>query len=192
MAMPAPLVVPTYTIEDLDHFPDDGNRYELLDGVLLVTPAPIPGHQLVIAGLFHELSNYLKPSGLAHIVTPGAVETGAKTHLEPDLLVFPTSEPSGLKWGSIRRWWLAVEVFSHSSRTYDREYKRDAYLALGVDEVWLVDWLNQAVFVSRRGGPRDESCEHVLEWHPGAMPAPLQISLDAQFGNVDPAGYWGS
>lgn len=192
MAMPAPLVVPTYTIGDLDRFPSDGNRYELLDGVLLVTPAPIPGHQLVIAGLFHELSNYLKPMGLAHVVAPGAVETGPKTHLEPDLLVFPTSEPSGLKWGAIRRWWLAVEVFSHSSRTYDREYKRNAYLAMGVDEVWLVDWLNQAVFVSRQGGPRDESYEHVLEWHPGAIQAPLQINLDALFGDLDPSGYWGS
>ena len=37
MAMPAPLVVPSYTIDDLDRFPADGNRYELLDGVLLVT-----------------------------------------------------------------------------------------------------------------------------------------------------------
>ena len=57
MAMPAPLVVPSYTIEDLDRFPADGNRYELLDGVLLVTPAPLPGHQLVIAGLFHALDS---------------------------------------------------------------------------------------------------------------------------------------
>jgi hypothetical protein len=49
MAMPA--LVPTYTIDDLEAFPQDGNRYELLDGVLLVTPRAAPPHQIARAGL---------------------------------------------------------------------------------------------------------------------------------------------
>jgi len=192
MAMPAPLVVPTYTIEDLERFPDDGNRYELLAGVLLVTPAPIPGHQIVIARLLHELFNYLKAEGLAHAVGPGAVETGEDTHLEPDILVFPASEPINREWSAVRRWWLAAEVFSRSSKTYDRDYKRNAYLALGVEEVWLVDWVKKVVFVSRRGGTKDAPYEGQLDWHPAAMAAALTIDLKKIFDGLDHTDDWGS
>ena len=43
--------IPLYTVDDLDLFPDDGNRYELLDGVLIVTPAPSQLHQIIAARL---------------------------------------------------------------------------------------------------------------------------------------------
>lgn len=181
MAMPTPLVVPSYTIEDLDRFPADGNRYELLDGVLLVTPAPMPAHQVVIAELFYRLAHYLAPAERGRVVSPGAVEIAPKTHLEPDLLVFPTTEPLNQKWASIRRWWLAVEVFSDSSVVYDRDFKRDAYLAMGVEEVWLVDWWDQAVYVSRRGAPKDVLHQETLSWHPEGMPEPLHIDLQHTF-----------
>jgi len=181
MAMPAPLVVPTYTIEDLERFPDDGNRYELLDGVLLVTPAPMPPHQLVIAELLYCIAHYLAAAGLGRVVAPGAVEIAPKTHLEPDLLVFPSTEPLNQKWAAIRRWWLAVEVFSDSSVIYDRDFKRDAYLALGVREVWLVDWWDRALYVSRSGQTKDARQRDVVEWHPPGMPGPLQIDLERIF-----------
>ncbi len=52
------LVIPRYTIADLDAFPDDGNRHELLHGLLLVTPAPSLTHQHVVATLFRLLTVY--------------------------------------------------------------------------------------------------------------------------------------
>ncbi len=184
MAMPAPVVVPTYTIEDLDRFPDDGNRYELLDGVLLVTPAPMPPHQVVIAELLTAVAVYLRPGGAARVVSPGAVEIAPKTHLEPDLLVFPASEPLDRKWSGIGRWWLAVEVFSDSSVIYDRDFKRDAYLALGVPEVWLVNWWDRIVYVSRWGETKDLSHREILTWHPAGMPEPLCIDLERLFRDL--------
>jgi Uma2 family endonuclease len=184
MAMPASVVVPTYTIEDLEHFPDDGNRYELLDGVLLVTPAPLPPHEVVIGRLFGSIAGYIQPSGLAHAVSHGAVEIVPKTHLEPDILVFPSNQPLDRKWAEIRDWWLAVEVFSESSRIYDRDFKRNAYLAMGVAEVWLVDWWDRAVYVSRKGGRTDERQQERLPWHPHNMPNPLHLDLSRVFQDL--------
>ena len=45
------VTIPRYTVDDLEHFPHDGNRYELLDGVLLVTPGPGPMHQIIASHL---------------------------------------------------------------------------------------------------------------------------------------------
>ena len=51
--MAMPVAVPRYTVDDLDSFPDDGNRYELLDGVLPVSPAPSFLHEIVVQRISH-------------------------------------------------------------------------------------------------------------------------------------------
>lgn len=179
--MAMPLTVPSYGIEDLERFPDDGNRYELLDGVLLVTPAPLPAHQFVISRLQAALMAYVQTPGRAYVVGPGAVEIVPKTHLEPDILVVPSGQPLNRKWSAIRNWWLAVEVFSESSVIYDRDFKRNAYLAMGVAEVWLVDWLEEVVYVSRRSEPVDVPHTDTLIWHPATMERPLLLELAGVF-----------
>jgi Uma2 family endonuclease len=183
--MVMPLTLPVYTLEMLREFPDDGNRYELLEGFLIVTPAPAPPHQIVATRLANAIGPYLASAGLAHVVCGGEIERAPKTHLEPDLLVFPASGSPARGWNAFRDWWLAVEVFSPSSRMYDRNYKRDAYLALGVREVWLVDVRAGEVLVSRSGGPVDEPVRDRLEWSPAGMPAPLSIELTRVFDGVD-------
>src|SRR5512143_4008926 len=101
--MAMPLLVPRYTIRDLESFPDDGSRYELLDGVLLVTPAPAPIHQLVVSRVYRALVQYVHPASLAHFFSPGVVELEPKVHLEPDILVVPAGEPrAGIRRGT--RW----------------------------------------------------------------------------------------
>jgi Uma2 family endonuclease len=137
--------VPRYTVDDLEHFPHDGNRYELLDGVLIVTPAPRFAHQLVASLLIQTLGALLR--GVAHVVGPGAVVRMPGTQLEPDVLVLPSRFSPSLNWVDVTEHWLAVEVLSHSSRIYDREFKRDAYFALGVQQVWLVDVEDRSVEV---------------------------------------------
>jgi Uma2 family endonuclease len=179
--MAMPLTVPSYSIEDLERFPDDGNRYELLDGVLLVTPAPLPPHEIVISRIQAALMAYAQMPGHAYVLGHGAVEIVPKTHLEPDILVVPSDQPFNRKWSTIRNWWLAVEVFSESSVIYDRDFKRNAYLAMGVAEVWLVDWLEEVVYVSRRGEPVDVPHADTLIWHPARMERPLQLELAGVF-----------
>ena len=176
-----PLVAPRYTIADLDHFPDDGNRYELLAGALLVTPAPGAPHQVALGRLTLALAQYLGPAGLAVVTTPGVIQAGDDTQLEPDLLVVPARCADNESWRQMADWWLAVEVSGIGSRVYDRDFKTGAYLRLGVREAWRVDLGDRVVFVSRRGGPADVPCTATLTWHPTEMAAPLRLDLRTVF-----------
>jgi Uma2 family endonuclease len=181
------LSLPKWTISDLAGFPVDGNRYELLEGALLVTPQPSPPHQVLATRLTVALEHHLRPSGAALVVAPGELERAPGTHLEPDLLVYPARFGMPERWTGITEWWLAVEILSPSSRIYDREYKREAYLQLGVREVWLVDPRDRRVLVSdsrRRDAPHATS----LAWQPPAPLPALKLDLQALF--VDVPGQW--
>jgi Uma2 family endonuclease len=183
--MAMPLHVPSFTVDDLESFPNDGNRYELLDGFLIVTPAPGFPHQLIMTRLTVALTNFLNPFGKAVVVGPGAVELRPKTHLEPDVLVLPAPQGGQQEWQDFKSWWLAVEVLSRSSRFYDREVKRDAYLALGVAEVWLVDRHEREILVSRRDGPRDEPAQDRLVWSPPELSQSLTLDFREVFAGLE-------
>jgi len=145
------LTVPRYTVADLDLLPDDGNRYEVLAGTLLVTPSPSLAHQGVAARLSALFASHLLARRLA-LFSPGVVTLPPLTQLEPDLLIVPPRFTLDTLWAEITEHWLAVEILSRSSRVYDREFKRDAYLALGVREVWLVDLRDRSIEVCTQPG----------------------------------------
>jgi Uma2 family endonuclease len=131
LSVPGPL-----TRADLDRFPDDGRRYELIDGALLVSPMARPRHQRVVMRLATELELWSRVNGGA--TYPGVnVDLDDRTHLEPDVAWAP-DEYSGDGW-SIDPPTLVVEVSSPSTRAFDRGIKRATYLAAGVVELWLVD-----------------------------------------------------
>ena len=178
--MAMPLVAPRYTIADLERFPDDGNRYELLGGALLVTPQAGVPHQAALGRLMAAIAAYVGP-GQALMMAPGAVEVGNDTHLEPDLLIIPARFGEVASWRQIRDWWLVVEVSGPASRIYDRDFKTAAYLQAGVREVWRVDLRDRAVYVSRSGGPIDEAHADRLVWHPAEVSEPLEIDLRTIF-----------
>lgn len=177
--MPMHVQLPQYTVEDLERFPDDGCRYELLNGYLLVTPAPDNPHQLVASRLTVAIGSYLGAGEPARVVAPGVVQRPPFIHLEPDLLVYPGRFAPTDPWDEMSDWWLAVEVSGRASRVYDRDFKRAAYLALGVREVWLVDLQEQAVMISRHGESRWSRVSERLLWQPREMPAPLVLDVRA-------------
>jgi Uma2 family endonuclease len=183
--MVMPLILPHYTIADLDQLPDDGNRYEVLAGMLLVTPGPGGFHQSILSRLYTNIVLYLEPVGLAYAVSPGAVPSDPDTQLEPDLLVIPIRY-FGAEWREMAERWLAVEVSGRGSRVYDRDYKRNAYLDLGVREVWRVDLRDRLIYVSRPGDPPDLPHGNRLEWHPPEMPAPLVLEVPSLFEGSQP------
>ena len=175
--------IPYYTVDDLERFPHDGNRYELLDGVLLVTPAPGTPHQLIISRILSILLPAVQTPGHAFVLAPGAVSFPPRTQLEPDILVVPAQYPVRERWSDVRNYWLAVEVYSRASRIYDHDFKRDNYLKLGVREVWLVDRMTRSVEISRELGA-SETVSDVVLWHP-MLDVEVRLDLGEVFAGIE-------
>jgi Uma2 family endonuclease len=178
------ITVPRYTVDDLENFPDDGNRYELLDGLLLVTPAPAASHQLVASRIQGRLIEALQWTGHAHVVGPGAIVRRPGTQLEPDILVYPARFSPNLDWPKITEHWLAVEIVSRSSRIYDREFKVDAYFALGVQQVWLAERRDKSIEVWRSHGV-NEVARDVVRWRVPTVDIDVALDLGEVFAGLD-------
>ncbi len=178
------ITVPHYTVDDLHDFPNDGNRYELLDGVLLVTPGPNMGHQVIRARIQGRLIQAVQLTGLAYVVGPGVVVRLPNTQLQPDLLVFPTTYKPDTDWRKVKENWLAVEVLSRLSKIYDRDFKKDAYFALGVQQVWLVNRWTKTIDVWH--SPTLETVvRDRLEWRAPRGNAMLDLDLAEVFADID-------
>jgi Uma2 family endonuclease len=98
--------------------------------------------------------------------------------------VCPPGVRPTLNWRDIRGWWLAVEVLSPSSRLYDREVKRGAYLALGVEEYWIANPEDCSVELwsgARSGGV---TVTDKVVWRPAALDREIAIDLREVFQGV--------
>ena len=177
--MTMPIAAPRFTVDQVRGFPEDGQRYELLDGLLLVTPSPRFLHQVVSMHLANQLYNALSPAGLATVVLSGDVEIGESTLLIPDILVLPPGYGPDTPWKLIHEWWLAVEVLSPSSRVYDREFKRPAYQAIGVEDVWIVDPEARTVEVWERGAAAPRVERERIEWRGVAVDLGVVFGLNS-------------
>lgn len=133
------LTVHRWTRVDLASLPDDGNRYEVLDGKLFVTPLPAPLHQRIAVQLILRLEPYVAAQGLGYVVGRGAVVFG-ENELQPDVVVFPGSPPNiAARWDALPRPSLVVEILSATTRQRDLSDKRKAYLRLRVPDYWFID-----------------------------------------------------
>ncbi len=187
MAMPTrALPLPRYTVEDVDRFPDDGNRYELLEGWLIVSPLPSSRHQGISMQILYALHEHLGRGAHGCVYPVGAVHRGPPTRLLPDILVVSPLGRPGVEWAEMTEPWLAVEVLSPSTEAYDRRYKVDAYLALGVREVWLVDPRERAIEVHRTIGEDPTYGTDVLTWRAPTVATPLTLDVAALFADVVP------
>ena len=124
-----------WTVDDLERIPDDGLQYELLDGMLLVSPAPSKNHQRAVGRMFILLTTACPP-GLEALVAPLDWRPDQLTSLQPDVLVLNTTE---LDVPVSESMILAVEVLSPSTRRKDLFLKRSKYQDAGVVSYWLVD-----------------------------------------------------
>ncbi|MGN6687349.1 MAG: Uma2 family endonuclease [Actinomycetales bacterium] len=121
--------------EDLAALPDDGHRYELLDGALVVTPSPTGWHQRAVAHLVRQLFDHV-PVEMAVLFAPMDVVLSEDTVLQPDILVVPESS-IGRVIETVPL--LAIEVLSPSTRRIDLMLKRSRYEAAGTAAYLVVD-----------------------------------------------------
>ncbi|MEO3888930.1 Uma2 family endonuclease [Nonomuraea sp. B5E05] len=171
---------PPFTVDDLLRFPDDGNRYELFNGSLLVSPAPTPLHQRVITRLMIILQSAAPPE--LECLTTVNVGYSNENFYIPDLVVVPEAVSDGVDLmyspGDLL---LAIEVVSPSSKSVDRAVKVEAYAEAGIPLYWRVEPME---------GPRIYVYE--LDGHSYAGPAVHKagnmITLPAPFSvTFDPA-----
>lgn len=145
------------TYDDLCQLPDDGNRYEIIDGELLVAPSPNLDHQDVAFGLAKFVDRFVREHHLGHtMIAPVDVRLGPQDVVVPDVLFIRRDR---LDIISSRRYVmgspdLAVEIISPSSRRIDQERKFNLYQRSGVPEYWIVDPANRTVHGFRLEGGR--------------------------------------
>src|SRR5262249_53489833 len=125
--------------DDYVRLPDDGKRYEILDGELYVTPAPSPLHQRVSKRLQRKLEDYFEARQLGEVFNaPIDMILGRHDVAQPDILVVTNAgqiSGRGIEGAPL----LVVEVLSPSTRRHDREVKVRRYATLGVPHYWIVD-----------------------------------------------------
>jgi Uma2 family endonuclease len=133
-----------FTVHDLEEMPDDGNRYELIDGLLLVSPAPGFRHQKVVLQLAIRLEATCPPE--MHVLpAPFAVRPSESVELQPDVLVARDEDLTDKNLPAAPL--LAVEVLSPSSVLSDLNLKKAAYLRMGVPSYWVIDPLDPKLIV---------------------------------------------
>ena len=182
MGMPE-ILTPVYWTADMARLlPDDGNRYEVVYGELLVTPSPRLWHQQLVGRLHVALANYLEthPVGVV-LASPADISWGPDVLVQPDVFVVPTEQAGTLEWTAIRDLLLVAEVLSPSNPSHDRFIKRRRYQEARVPLYWIVDgdarqvevWTPDDLF------PRIERDR--LTWQPGVVADPFTLSAQELF-----------
>lgn len=179
MGMAAPIY---YTADLVRALPEDGNKYEVVHGELLVTPAPRPWHEEVQIRLLEALRAYLRNEPVGHAFSSRSdISWGPDVLVSPDIIVVPLEEARALTWASMRRLLLVAEVLSPSTSRYDRFTKRRLYQEQDVPLYWIVDGDDQAVEVWTPDAPFPQLEREWLLWHPGGAAVPFTLELQELF-----------
>ncbi len=157
---PQPMTYDEYCL-----LPDDGKRYQVIEGELFVSPAPRTTHQDIIIQLATLLHTYVKAHGLGKVyVAPTDVLLGPTTVVQPDIL-FIRHENLGIitELNIQGPPDLCIEVLSPGTESVDRERKMAVYARYGVSEYWIINPLRQIVSVYGRNGDRFVLKREVIE-----------------------------
>jgi Uma2 family endonuclease len=146
-----------WTVGDLDAFPDDGKRYEIIDGELYVAKQPDWFHQRVGGRIFSALDDWDMRTGIGMASLAPGVIFAEDEAVAPDVVwisqsrLFPALDQAGHLLVAPE---LVVEILSPGAvnERRDRETKLEVYSRRGVREYWIVDWHRRQVEVYRHTG----------------------------------------
>lgn len=140
------------TYEDYFNMPDDGNRYEVIDGELYMMAAPFTKHQRISGRIFLALGNFLRGKRCEVFHAPFDVRLplrgGKKIHnvVQPDLAVYCNQLGIDERGGRLAPD-IIIEILSKSTARMDRIRKLKLYESAGVKEYWIVDPANELIEV---------------------------------------------
>jgi Uma2 family endonuclease len=183
--MVMPMLDSSWTVERINALPDDGNRYEVIDGERFVTPAPSYLHQDATYELSLVLREYVTRIDQSMYVAPAAVTFSQRREVQPDLFVLPKRggrRPT--RFADVGRLTLWVEVLSPSTSRVDRTIKRALFQDERVPEYWIVDAIARTVDRWRVDAASAERLTEALVWQPDTRFEPLTIDLVAYFRRV--------
>jgi Uma2 family endonuclease len=174
-----------WTVADLHALPDDGNRYEILDGVLCVTPSPRYVHQRAVVTLFELLQPYARALDYTVMPLSGDLQYSDRTLVVPDAFVYRDPPDARVRdWSGVHPVQLVVEVLSRSTRIRDRTVKRALYQLQGIPEYWIIDTDARVIERWRPDSTAAECLVQSLSWQPVSFWAPLEIDVAAYFAAV--------
>jgi Uma2 family endonuclease len=178
-----------WTVAQLHALPDDGNRYEIIDGVLYVTPSPAAPHQWVLMHLFNEIAPYARAIGVTVLWSPADIQYSERTVVQPDLFAFRNPTHTAPRtWADVQPLLLAVEAISPSSRRRDRGVKRRLFQAQRVPEYWVLDASRRTIERWRPDATAAEVLTTGLSWQPLPTHEPVLLDLVAFFTRVSADG----
>ncbi len=177
------LVAPQYFTADMVRaMPEDGNRYELVWGELLVSPSPVPRHQRTVKRVIVALEAFCERTGAGEVsMSPADISWSQDNLVQPDVFVIAPEEANAREWQTVKTLRLVVEVLSPSTARQDRFQKRKLYQEHGVATLWLIDADRRTVetWTPDQHFPTVETEQ--LTWHPKGASEPLVIRLEELF-----------
>ena len=188
MAMPA-IRHRIWTPDEVDRLVDARKekwpRYELVDGELLVTPAPTNRHQRIVFRLMVLLDAYVRANQLGE-VRFGHARLAEDTRFEPDLFVVPSIDGKRPRADDlvVIDASLVVEVLSPSSLRHDRFTKRRFFQRRGVPTYWIVDPDGDSIEIWRPRDDRPEVSDERVVWQPEVAASPFELDLRLFFAEV--------
>jgi len=170
----APATSSKLTYDDYVKLPDDGKRYEIIDGELFVNPAPVPTHQFIITNLLEALRGYARTHGGRAAGAPIDVVLADDRILQPDVIFITVDRLSivGPK-NIVGPPDVVVEVLSDGTRRYDEIQKRKVYESAGIGEYWVVDPEIELVKIYRATSGVFIKAEEISTDAGGAITSPL-------------------
>jgi Uma2 family endonuclease len=184
--MRMPTLKRRWTVDDLQDLPDDGQRYEVIDGELFVTPAPSLPHQRAVLDLARILADYVRAESIGDlIIAPADVRFSDVRSVQPDLFVMPLVDGRRpRRFEEVGRLLLAVEVPSPSTARADRVDKRVLFRDEGVAEYWIVDLDARTIERSTPADPRVDVLVDHVEWRPEGAASSITVDLPDYFARV--------